>query len=130
MHKVHLPIILERGSGSMVAGQLGLKSNRPLSQLGPSQLGPVYFQNVHGVCFVFCTCILTQTKSKIKIKQLQLSSLSNWWGVNLLLDCHEPGYQMKVFTLCQSLTPMSFKQGNYRFLTIELVKTAIDQSKV
>ena len=29
---------------------------------------------------------------------------------------------MKVFTLCQSLTPISCKQGNYRFLTVELVK--------
>ena len=48
----------------MVAGQLGL-----------SQLGPVYFQNVYGICFVFCACIITPTKSKINIKQLQLSSL-------------------------------------------------------
>ena len=51
-------------------------------------------------------------------------------GMNLPLDCHEPGYQMKVFTLCQSLTLHILQQGNYPFLTIELVKTAIDQSNV
>ena len=49
--------------------------------------------------------------------------------MNLPLDCHEPGYQMKVFTLYQSLTRISCKQGSYRFLTIELVKTAIDQKQ-
>ena len=49
--------------------------------------------------------------------------------MNLPLDCHEPGYQMKVFTLCQSLSPISCKQGNYRFLTIELVKRHLIKAK-
>ena len=49
--------------------------------------------------------------------------------MHLPLNCHEPGYQTKVFTLCQSLTPISCKQGNYRFLTIELVKLHIDRTK-
>ena len=98
-----------------------------MGQLGLSQLGTVYFQNVYVICFVFCTCIITQTESKISIKQLQLSSL--FWGMHLPLNCHEPGYQTKVFTLCQSLTPISCKQGNYRFLIIELVKRHIDRTK-
>ena len=66
-----------------VAGQLCLKSSRPLSQLGPGSTWPEstrpavfsFYQNVYGICFVFCTCIITKTKSKINIKQLQLSSL-------------------------------------------------------
>ena len=49
--------------------------------------------------------------------------------MNLPLDCHEPGYQMNVFTLCQSLTPISCKQGNYRFLTIELVKRQLIKAR-
>ena len=36
----------ERAQWLRVAGQLGLKSSRPLSQLGLGQLGPVYFQSV------------------------------------------------------------------------------------
>ena len=49
--------------------------------------------------------------------------------MNLPLDYNEPGYQMKVFTLCQSLTPISCKQGNYRFLTIELVKRQLIKAR-
>ena len=49
--------------------------------------------------------------------------------MNLPLDCHEPGYQMKVFTLCQSLTLISCKQGNYHFLTIEFVKRQLIKAR-
>ena len=49
--------------------------------------------------------------------------------MNLSLDCHEPGYQKKVFTLCQSLTPISCKQGNHRFLTTELVKRQLIKAR-
>ena len=89
----------------MVAGQLGLESSRPLSQVGPGSTRPestrpVYFQNVYGICYVSCTCIITHTKSKINIKQLQLSSLFiKLVGMNLPLDCHEPGYQISLHTL-------------------------------
>ena len=54
-------------------GQLGLKSSRPLSQLGPGSTRPestrpgVFSDMVYGL---FCTCIIFQTKSNLNIKQL------------------------------------------------------------
>ena len=67
----------------MVAGQLGLKSRQTRSQLGP-----VYFQSVHGsihdIWFEFC--IIFRTKSKINIKQL-LTNIA----IKLLIDRIEGG---------------------------------------
>ena len=58
----------------MVAGQLGLKSRRPLSQLGPMSTQPesnrpgVFSERLGTyIWYMLCTCIIFQTKSKINI---------------------------------------------------------------
>ena len=51
-------------------GQLGLKSSRPLSQLGPVRFQSVRLR-IWYMVFVFCTCI-TQTKLKINIKAVAI----------------------------------------------------------
>ena len=59
-----------------VAGQLGLKSNRPVSQLGPGSTRPestrpgVFSERSVTVYGLFCTCIIFLTKSKININHL------------------------------------------------------------
>ena len=74
---------------STVAGQLGLKSSRPLSQLGPGSTRPestrpsVFSERsvTYMVYGLFCTCIIFQTKSKINIKQLWINL-----SIKLLID--------------------------------------------
>ena len=104
-----------------VAGQLGLKSSRPLSQVSP---GPTQSESTqpgvfleHSVTYMYMIyglgfCIIFRTKSKINIKKI-LTNIA----IKLLIDR----------ALCQALTdrfPISCKQGNYRFLNIELARTS------
>ena len=78
-------------------------------------------------------CIIFRSKSKINIKNLLTNivikplidriegELATWLKVMAVLNV------MKVLTLCQALTDrflIPCKQGNYRFLNIELAKTS------
>ena len=76
-------------AGELVAGQLGLRSSRPLSQFGPGSTRPestrpVVFSErsvTYMVYGLFCTFIIFQTKSKINFKQLWTNI-----AIKLLID--------------------------------------------
>ena len=70
-----------------VAGQLGLKSSLPLSQVGPGSTRPestrpgVFYIHVHVYDIRFGFCIVFRTKSKINIKHI-LTNIA----IKLLID--------------------------------------------
>ena len=70
-----------------VAGQLGLKSSRPLSQVGPGSTRPVstrpgvFYIHVHVYDIRCGFCIIFRTKSKINIKHI-LTNIA----IKLLID--------------------------------------------